>query len=86
MTSLQGLRATDFFGAFLMQNTTEIELGVIDASKALVIQIKHDDKISEHVPVYFQVRWSYIVLNGYPDYESIPGVRGYSGVPGLSGV
>jgi hypothetical protein len=42
-----GLRPTGFFGAFFMANTTDIELGNVDCDKAIVVEVKHDDKLRE---------------------------------------
>ena len=50
-----GLRPTGFYGAFFMQNTTDIELGNIDSDKAIAVEIKHDDKLKEDEVVFFQV-------------------------------
>lgn len=38
-----------------MQNTTDIELGNVDADKAIAVEIKHDDKIKEDDIAFFQV-------------------------------
>ena len=50
-----GLRPTGFYGAFHMNNTTDIELGNIDADKAVAVEIKHDDKLREDELAFFQV-------------------------------
>ncbi len=50
-----GLRPTGFYGAFFMSNTTDIELGNIDADKAIAVEIKHDDKLREDDLPFFQV-------------------------------
>ena len=50
-----GLRPTGFYGAFFMSNTTDIELGNIDADKAIAVEIKHDDKLKEDDIAFFQV-------------------------------
>lgn len=50
-----GLRPTGFYGAFFMSNTTDIELGNIDADKAIAVEIKHDDKLREDDLAFFQV-------------------------------
>ncbi len=50
-----GLRPTAFYGAFHMSNTTDIELGNIDADKAIAVEIKHDDKLREDDLAFFQV-------------------------------
>ena len=38
-----------------MSNTTDIELGNIDADKAIAVEIKHDDKLKEDDIAFFQV-------------------------------
>ena len=38
-----------------MNNTTDIELGNIDADKAVAVEIKHDDKLREDELAFFQV-------------------------------
>ena len=53
--SSPGLRPTGFYGAFFMSNTTDIELGNIDADKAIAVEIKHDDKLKEDDIAFFQV-------------------------------
>ena len=50
-----GLRAVNFYGGFYMANTTDIELGNIDSDKAIAVEIKHDDKISEEELAFVQV-------------------------------
>ncbi|KYO27585.1 hypothetical protein Y1Q_0005166 [Alligator mississippiensis] len=42
-----GIRATDFFGAFYMSNTTDVELAGLDCDKTITVEFKHDDKLSE---------------------------------------
>ncbi|XP_054838382.1 protein transport protein Sec24C isoform X2 [Eublepharis macularius] len=42
-----GIRATDFFGAFYMSNTTDVELAGLDCEKTITVEFKHDDKLSE---------------------------------------
>merc|ERR1719334_2374814 len=39
-----GVRPTDFFGAFYMGNTTDMELASLNSDVALACEIKHDDK------------------------------------------
>lgn len=60
----QGVRPVDFFGHFFMSNTTDIELASIDASKAIAIEVKHDDKLTEEDGVYIQVALLYTSCNG----------------------
>ena len=38
-----------------MQNTTDIELGNVDADKAIAVELKHDDKLKEEEIAFFQV-------------------------------
>ncbi|NWW55972.1 SC24C protein, partial [Ifrita kowaldi] len=42
-----GIRATDFFGAFYMSNTTDVEMAGLDCDKTITVEFKHDDKLSE---------------------------------------
>nr|XP_047915988.1 protein transport protein Sec24C isoform X4 [Anser cygnoides] len=42
-----GIRATDFFGAFFMSNTTDVEMAGLDCDKTITVEFKHDDKLSE---------------------------------------
>lgn len=53
---LSGIRPVDFFGNFHMSNTTDVELATIDCDKAVTVEIKHDDKLSETEGAYLQVR------------------------------
>lgn len=59
-----GVRATDFYGHFFMSNTTDMELASIDCDKAVAIEIKHDDKLTEEDGVYVQVALLYTSCGG----------------------
>ena len=50
-----GIRATDFFGSFFMSNTTDVELAGLDCDKAITVEFKHDDKLSEETGALMQV-------------------------------
>lgn len=50
-----GFRATDFFGGIFMNNTTDVEMAAIDCDKAVTVEFKHDDKLSEDVGALIQV-------------------------------
>ncbi|MEQ2183770.1 Protein transport protein Sec24C [Goodea atripinnis] len=50
-----GIRATDFFGSFFMNNTTDVELAGLDCDKAITVEFKHDDKLSEETGALMQV-------------------------------
>lgn len=51
-----GIRATDFFGACYMSNTTDVELAGLDCEKTITVEFKHDDKLSEDSGALLQVR------------------------------
>jgi protein transport protein SEC24 len=38
-----------------MSNTTDVELATMDCDKAISVEIKHDDKLSESDGAYAQV-------------------------------
>lgn len=52
---LPGIRATDFYGSFFMSNTTDVELAGLDCDKAITVEFKHDDKLSEETGALMQV-------------------------------
>lgn len=54
--SFVGIRATDFFGAFYMSNTTDVEMAGLDCDKTITVEFKHDDKLSEDSGALLQVR------------------------------
>jgi protein transport protein SEC24 len=59
-----GVRPTDFYGHFYMSNTTDMELAAIDCDKAVAVEIKHDDKLSEEEGVYIQAALLYTSCSG----------------------
>ena len=59
-----GVRPTDFYGHFFMSNTTDMELASIDCDKAVAIEIKHDDKLTEEEGVYIQAALLYTSCGG----------------------
>jgi len=59
-----GLRATDFYGAMTMDNTTDVEMAAVDADKAVVVRLRHDDKIKEGQDVHIQVALLYTTTCG----------------------
>lgn len=56
-----GIRAVNFAGAMHMTNTTDVELAGLDCDKAVSVELKHDDKISEELGAFVQV--SLLCLN-----------------------
>ncbi|XP_032825044.1 protein transport protein Sec24C isoform X1 [Petromyzon marinus] len=59
-----GVRATDFFGAIYMSNTTDVELAAIDCDKAVTVEIKHDDKLNEETGAFLQCALLYTSVSG----------------------
>ncbi|XP_063776298.1 protein transport protein Sec24D isoform X2 [Pseudophryne corroboree] len=59
-----GFRATDFFGALYMNNTTDIEMAAIDSDKAVTVEFKHDDKLSEDAGALIQCALLYTTIGG----------------------
>ncbi|XP_063979961.1 protein transport protein Sec24C [Diachasmimorpha longicaudata] len=59
-----GVRPTDFYGHFYMSNTTDMELASIDCHKAVAVEVKHDDKLSDEEGVYVQVALLYTSCGG----------------------
>ncbi|XP_066429981.1 protein transport protein Sec24D [Eleutherodactylus coqui] len=60
-----GFRATDFFGAVFMNNTTDVEMAAVDTDKAVTIEFKHDDKLSEDVGALIQCALLYTTIGGH---------------------
>nr|XP_053631901.1 protein transport protein Sec24C-like [Cherax quadricarinatus] len=60
----QGVRPVEFYGHFFMSNTTDVELASIDSSKAIAIEVKHDDKLTEEDGVYIQAALLYTSCSG----------------------
>ncbi|XP_058809439.1 protein transport protein Sec24D-like [Phymastichus coffea] len=59
-----GVRPTDFYGHLYMSNTTDIELASIDCDKAIAIEVKHDDKLTDEEGVYIQAALLYTSCSG----------------------
>merc|ERR1712112_325826 len=59
-----GVRPTDFFGAFYMGNTTDMELASLNSDVALACEIKHDDKLTDEDGVYIQAALLYTSCSG----------------------
>ncbi|KAM8924376.1 protein transport protein Sec24C isoform 2-T2 [Pelodytes ibericus] len=59
-----GIRATDFFGAFYMSNTTDVELAGLDCDKTITVEFKHDDKLSEDTGALLQCAVLYTSCGG----------------------
>uniref|UniRef100_A0A4W6EEW7 SEC24 homolog D, COPII coat complex component n=1 Tax=Lates calcarifer TaxID=8187 RepID=A0A4W6EEW7_LATCA len=59
-----GFRATDFFGAIHMNNTTDIEMAAVDCDKAVTVEFKHDDTLSEETGALIQCALLYTTISG----------------------
>lgn len=59
-----GFRATDFFGAVHMSNTTDVEMAAVDCDKALTVEFKHDDTLSEESGAVMQCALLYTTIGG----------------------
>ncbi|XP_038625074.1 protein transport protein Sec24D [Tachyglossus aculeatus] len=59
-----GFRATDFLGGVYMNNTTDVEMAAIDCDKAVTVEFKHDDKLSEDSGALIQCAVLYTTANG----------------------
>ncbi|XP_037614281.1 protein transport protein Sec24D isoform X3 [Sebastes umbrosus] len=59
-----GFRATEFFGAVHMNNTTDIEFAAVDCDKAITVEFKHDDALSEETGALMQCALLYTTING----------------------
>lgn len=59
-----GFRATDFFGAVHMNNTTDVEMASVDCDKAITVEFKHDDSLSEDTGAMIQCALLYTTLSG----------------------
>ena len=59
-----GLRPTDFYGSFHMENTRDMEMAGIDEDKSVVVQCKYDDKLPEDREACFQAALLYTTTSG----------------------
>ncbi|XP_068961003.1 protein transport protein Sec24D isoform X2 [Petaurus breviceps papuanus] len=59
-----GFRATDFFGAIYMNNTTDVEMAAVDCDKAVTVEFKHDDKLNEDSGALIQCAVLYTTISG----------------------
>uniref|UniRef100_A0A3B3RAW5 SEC24 homolog D, COPII coat complex component n=1 Tax=Paramormyrops kingsleyae TaxID=1676925 RepID=A0A3B3RAW5_9TELE len=59
-----GFRATDFYGAIHMNNTTDVEMAGVDCHKAVTVEFKHDDKLSEDTGALIQCALLYTSVGG----------------------
>jgi len=59
-----GVRPTDFFGAYYMANTTDMELASVNSDAAFTVEIKHDDKITDEEGVFVQAALLYTSVSG----------------------
>lgn len=58
-----GIRPTDFFGGFLMNNTTDVEIAGVNSDHAITLEIRHDDKLEDKA-VFAQAAILFTSLSG----------------------
>ncbi|CAD7675689.1 unnamed protein product [Nyctereutes procyonoides] len=61
---VSGIRAVDFFGAFYMSNTTDVELAGLDGDKTVTVEFKHDDRLNEESGALLQCALLYTSCAG----------------------
>ncbi|CAD6890891.1 unnamed protein product [Tilletia laevis] len=59
-----GLRVAEYNGSFFQRNSTDLELGNVDADKAIGVRIKHDGRLDEKHEAYFQCAILYTTATG----------------------
>ncbi|XP_077597829.1 protein transport protein Sec24D [Stigmatopora nigra] len=59
-----GFRATDFLGAVSVNNTTDVEMAAVDCDKAVTVEFKHDDVLSEETGALIQCALLYTTIGG----------------------
>jgi len=59
-----GVRPVEFHGHFYMANSQDMEIPILDSSKAIAVEIKHDDKLTEEEGVFVQVALLYTSVSG----------------------
>ncbi|KAI1887723.1 hypothetical protein AGOR_G00193260 [Albula goreensis] len=59
-----GFRATDFYGAIYMNNTTDVQMAAVDSDKAIVVEFKHDDTLTEETGALIQCALLYTSVGG----------------------
>ena len=59
-----GVRPVEYFGSSLKKNQTDMEFGAIDSSKAVTVEMQHDEKLKEGDPVHIQVALLHTSVNG----------------------
>ena len=62
--SSTGLQAVNYYGNFNMTNSRDIEMAVCDSEKAMVVELKHDDKLSPDDGAYLQAALLYTTVGG----------------------
>jgi len=60
----QGLRPVDFYGSFVMENTTDMEMAGVDEDKSVLVRCQYDDKLPENKDACFQAAILYTTSTG----------------------
>ncbi|XP_072342002.1 protein transport protein Sec24C-like isoform X2 [Scyliorhinus torazame] len=61
----KGIRVANYLGSLHMENTSEVKLAAVDSDKAVVVEFKHDGKLSEEVGVHIQFELLYHTVSGH---------------------
>lgn len=62
----QGLSVEEYSGAIYQRTATDVDLPGIDSEKAIMVKIKHDEKLQDTKLAYFQAALLYTNTNGRP--------------------
>ncbi|XP_038641637.1 protein transport protein Sec24C-like isoform X2 [Scyliorhinus canicula] len=61
----KGIRVANYLGSLHMENRSEVKLAAIDSDKAVVVEFKHDGKLSQEVGVHIQFELLYHTVSGH---------------------
>jgi protein transport protein SEC24 len=61
---LSGLRVTKYFGNFLQRNPIDIEFGILDADKAITVELDHTGKLDPRSHGHLQCAVLYTTVDG----------------------
>ncbi|CAK9297142.1 unnamed protein product [Gordionus sp. m RMFG-2023] len=59
-----GIRPVEYYGNFYMENSTDVEIAILDPENSITVELKHDDKLSEQENMYIQVAILYTTMGG----------------------
>lgn len=59
-----GLHVAQHYGNFFQRNTTDVEMGICDADKAIACLVKHEGRLDEKQEAHFQCAMLYTTATG----------------------